>query len=87
MTQYAPCPRCGQSTAKKMGFTMWGGMIGPRLLSHVRCQACGATYNGKTGGSNTTNIVVYILAVFFLAFIFVFGIVAVASAIIYYNRL
>jgi hypothetical protein len=42
-----------------VNFTWWGGVLGPRLLKHVKCNGCGTTYNGKSGQSNTTNIVVY----------------------------
>lgn len=64
MIQYAPCPSCRQSVAQKMSFTWWGGLLGPKLLTHVKCQACGKTYNGKTGKDNTTNIVIYFAVVF-----------------------
>ncbi len=40
---------------------MWGGFVGPWLLSHVRCNRCGTCYNGKSGKSNTTAIVLYIV--------------------------
>jgi hypothetical protein len=32
------------------------------LLTHVRCAECGKKYNGKTGRSNTLNIVIAIVA-------------------------
>ncbi|HEV3416899.1 MAG TPA: hypothetical protein VG056_08810 [Pirellulales bacterium] len=57
--QFAPCPRCGNTAASRVGFTFWGGVIGPKLLTHVKCDQCGAKYNGKTGKSNTAAIVVY----------------------------
>ena len=57
MSEYAECPSCGQSKAKKVSFTWWGGMIGPGILNHVKCQACGTSYNGKTGNSNTVGII------------------------------
>lgn len=56
---FAPCPRCGQNIAERVGFTLWGGVLGPKLFTHVKCQACGNKYNGKTGQSNTLVIVVY----------------------------
>jgi transposase-like protein len=59
--EYAPCPQCSSSKATKVGFTWWGGLVGPRLLTHVKCQDCGTTYNGKTGRSNTGAIIVYTL--------------------------
>jgi hypothetical protein len=63
MTPYAPCPQCGNAAAEKMKFTWWGGLIGPWLLTHVKCQACAKQYNGKTGKDNTTNIVIYFIVV------------------------
>ena len=66
--QYAPCPKCRQSLARKVSFTWWGGLLGPRLLSHVKCGSCGAGYNGKTGKDNTTNIVIYTIVAIFIAF-------------------
>jgi hypothetical protein len=55
----APCPKCGGTFATKSGFTWWGGFLGPKLFNHVKCSACGTTYNGETGKSNTTAIVMY----------------------------
>ena len=54
-------------------FTWWGGILGPRLLSHVKCQNCGTAYNGKSGASNTTGIVIFMV---------VLGVVAVVLAIV-----
>ncbi|HLM01765.1 MAG TPA: hypothetical protein VK400_11975 [Pyrinomonadaceae bacterium] len=75
--QYAPCPKCSQSLAQKVSFTWWGGLLGPKLLSHVKCGSCGTGYNGKTGKDNTTNIVIYsivaIVIAFFLMLILFFG--------------
>lgn len=63
MTAYAPCPQCRYSVAEKMKFTWWGGILGPKLLTHVRCGACGKQYNGKTGKDNSTNIAIYFVVV------------------------
>lgn len=59
MTGYAPCPQCGGTNAEKLRFTWWGGVLGPKILTHVKCSACGKAYNGKTGKDNTTGIVIY----------------------------
>lgn len=67
MTEYVPCPKCGNSDVKRVGYTWWGGALGPRMLNHVKCNACGTTYNGKTGGSNTTGIIIYSIAVLVLS--------------------
>lgn len=63
-SEYVPCPQCRTPDPDKVGFTWWGGLIGPRLLKHVRCKTCGTTYNGKTGRSNTKGIVIYSLVLF-----------------------
>lgn len=54
-----PCPRCRENNATKVGWTFWGGALGPWLFNHVKCNNCRTTYNGKTGQSNTTAIVIY----------------------------
>lgn len=59
--QFAPCPNCGNVYAKKVGFTLWGGALGPKLCCHVTCTRCGRNYNGKTGRPNTTFITIYIV--------------------------
>lgn len=66
MPVYAPCPKCQNTQATAVTFTWWGGLVGPKLLSHVACTLCGAKYNGKTGRSNTAGIVVYSVVVFFV---------------------
>lgn len=58
MTNYAACPKCG-GVAEKLRFTWWGGLIGPKILTHVKCTQCGYKYNGKTGKDNTTGIIIY----------------------------
>jgi hypothetical protein len=56
---YAPCPRCGGTEGLRIGFTWWGGKLGPWLLTHVRCLTCGLKYNGKSGRSNLKGIIIY----------------------------
>ena len=80
-TQYAPCPQCGQSNAKPITYTWWGGAIGPRMMSHVKCQSCNTQYNGKTGKSNTQNIIIYNLVVFVVVFCACGGL-AIANALL-----
>jgi hypothetical protein len=62
--QFAPCYKCGSTSATKVGYTFWGGVIGPRLLTHVKCSQCGTKYNGKSGKSNTPAIIIYSVVVF-----------------------
>lgn len=71
MTNYAPCPKCGGTASERMNFTWWGGVIGPKVLTHVKCPQCRTTYNGKSGKDNTTNIVIYSVVVGLIAFAFV----------------
>lgn len=59
MKQFAPCPKCLNNSAEAVKFSWWGGLIGPRIINHVKCKACGATFNGKTGKDNTNNIIIY----------------------------
>ena len=54
------CPNCGHSNYSKVGFTWWGGLVGPWLFSHVRCNSCATTFNSKTGKSNNTAIAIYL---------------------------
>ena len=43
------CPSCAHDSAHRICFTAWGGVIGPRVFSLVKCAACGVQYNGKSG--------------------------------------
>ncbi len=70
MEEYAPCPNCGRSAAEKVGYTLWGGSIVPRLMHHVKCKYCGKTYNGKTGNSNTPLIITYNLVILIAVILF-----------------
>ena len=56
------CPSCAHDTAHRIQFTPWGGVIGPRLLSLVKCGACGMQYNGKSGRRVEKAIRVYTTA-------------------------
>jgi hypothetical protein len=60
MERYQPCPNCASDKAEAIGFTWWGGVVGPKMLNHVKCTQCGTTYNGKTGKSNQTAIAIYL---------------------------
>jgi hypothetical protein len=42
-----------------VGFSWWGGLLGPRLLNHVKCAGCRTKYNGKSGHYNTLGITIY----------------------------
>ncbi len=73
------CPKCGFNAASKVGFNWWGGALGPRLFHVVKCNRCAAQYNGKTGGTLTTVIIVYQLVA-----IVVFG--TIIGGLAYYAR-
>jgi transposase-like protein len=60
MNRYAPCPNCNAQEANEIGYTWWGGIVGPKLFTHVKCSKCGTTYNGKTGKSNQEAIAIYV---------------------------
>ena len=77
MNQFAKCPKCRNSNAEQVSFSWWGGVVGPKILKHVKCQSCGAKYNGKSGNYNTTAIVIYVAVVGVLTFalmIFLFAV-------------
>ena len=61
------CPKCGSTGHKPVTFTWWGGLLGPKMLNHVKCLACGYCYNGKTGRSNDTAIAIYVAVAFVIA--------------------
>jgi hypothetical protein len=53
------CPKCGNPSSRPVTFTWWGGLLGPKILHHVKCLGCGYAYNGKTGRPNTNGIILY----------------------------
>jgi hypothetical protein len=67
------CPQCGSSQISKVGYTWWGGVIGPRLLHHTKCEACKYRYNSKTRKSNTPGIIIYSVVLFVIAIVIVFA--------------
>jgi len=73
MTSHVPCPKC-RGHAEPVKFTWWGGVLGPKLLTHVKCQSCGHAYNGKSGKDNTAGIAIYFAVIAVLAFVVMFAI-------------
>jgi transposase-like protein len=69
-----PCPQCGSVKTEKVAFSLWGGALGPRLLSHAKCLDCKATFNGKTGQSNNRAIALYMVVTGLIAFAIIFAI-------------
>jgi hypothetical protein len=73
------CPFCQSPVPPRpAGFTWWGGLLGPKLLSHVYCASCGKGYNGKTNQPNTTGIIIYSVVV---------GVIALAVFGLLFSRL
>ncbi|MFM9903582.1 MAG: hypothetical protein ACKVQJ_03300 [Pyrinomonadaceae bacterium] len=71
-SNYIDCPKCGAADPKMVNFTWWGGVLGPKLLTHVKCLNCGNKYNGKSGKDNTANIALYFVAAGVAAFVVMF---------------
>ncbi|MBK7394665.1 MAG: hypothetical protein IPI64_15450 [Chloracidobacterium sp.] len=71
MATYAACPQCGDTNAQLLSFTWWGGLVGPKLLTHVKCPACGKKFNGKSGKDNTVGIAIYMGAISIFVFVLV----------------
>lgn len=70
MSAFEPCPFCQHDSAQPVRFTHWGGVIGPRLLSLVKCKGCGKQFNGRSGGRVEKAIKVYTwVAMFTLAIV------------------
>jgi len=80
MAEAVPCPQCGSNDVKRVGYTWWGGALGPRILNHTKCNACGTTYNGKTGRSNTGGIVLYTVVLLVLAIVLVLVVYSVIGS-------
>lgn len=86
MNQFAPCPKCSNSNAEQLKFTWWGGVLGPKILKHVKCGSCGAKYNGKSGKDNTAGIIIYSLVVGVIVFVVMLVSLGVLGALFYSSR-
>lgn len=64
------CPSCQSSELTKVKFTWWGGFIGPKIINTVKCNDCGKSFNGKTGGSNTVPIIIYTVVILAVVLLF-----------------
>ncbi len=71
------CPNCGHPDNTRIRWTWWGGLIGPAIINHVRCNHCGTAYNGKSGKSNNTAITIY----FVVTLVMALGIVVVCGGL------
>jgi len=72
---HVPCPKCGATGSQLLKFTWWGGALGPKMLTHVKCQNCGHKFNGKNGGSNVAGVAIYMIVTCILSFILMFAVV------------
>ncbi len=61
MSEFQPCPKCQSSDVKRVTYTWWGGILGPKLFNLVRCNQCGEQFNGRTGASSKKAIRIYFL--------------------------
>ena len=78
--EWVVCPRCASASVSRPTFTWWGGLLGPRIIPEVKCNACGHRYNGKTGGSNTTAIAIYLTVVCTIIFgMLALGVIAILT--------
>src|SRR5688572_13826143 len=76
--EWVACPRCRSPYVNKSTFTWWGGLVGPLIIPEVKCATCGNSFNGKTGGSLTAAIAIYLGVVLTL----VFGLLAVGMYVL-----
>jgi len=70
LNEIAPdgCPKCGSSLVSPVKYTWWGGLLGPKLFHHTKCNECKYTFNSKTRKSNTPAIIIYSVILFVVAF-------------------
>ena len=70
------CPQCKSPNVNRPAFTWWGGALGPKILSHAVCRACGFGFNWKTGQSNRTGIAIYMGVVLVISLVVVVAVAA-----------
>ena len=73
MPQGPECPRCHHQGVRTPGFTWWGGMLGPKIIKHVKCDRCAYSFNPETGQPITGAIIAYSVVVGVIALLFVFA--------------
>lgn len=80
--EYADCPECGcPGHAEKVSYTWWGSFWAPKMFKIVECNKCGTRYNGKTGGSYTLGMIIYLV----VAFLIIGGIFGLAAWIAFFR--
>jgi hypothetical protein len=58
---YRPCPGCGMGPLEEPKFTLWGGLIGHKILGVEQCRACRKWWVKKTGQPGGTRVVIYLV--------------------------
>jgi hypothetical protein len=78
--EFADCPHCGcPGHAKRVSFTWWGGIVGPSMFHHVKCEGCRRCYNGRTGADNTVGIVIYTTVSMAIGLVIVVALIALGA--------
>jgi hypothetical protein len=73
----APCPYCRAQSANSVGFTWWGGLLGPRIMGIVKCNNC---HNQFTKNGNKAGGAIGIYLGISLAIGLIIGVVIVAAS-------
>ncbi len=55
------CPECGSMDVHAVKYTWWGGMLGPKMFHHTKCEECKFTFNSKTRNSNKQAVIKYLV--------------------------
>lgn len=82
MHEFKPCPKCAAEGAKRVPFAWWGGIMGPLILTHVKCPQCRTKYNGRTGRSNAKAIAIY----FTVAWLIILSLIGITVFAVYWYQ-
>jgi transposase-like protein len=67
------CPNCHSRNTKKVNYTWWGGVLGPRLFNLHKCAHCRSEFNGTTGAPATKGILIYSAVAILIMFVIIFA--------------
>jgi len=70
------CPRCGSPFVDEVRYAWWGGVLGPSMLSLMKCPNCKLQFSGKTLQDAKNGIIIYNVIALVLAFVVFFVIFA-----------
>jgi len=73
------CPGCGGGPLEEPSFTIWGGVIGHKILGVERCTSCKKWWVKKTGAPGGTRILVYLIAGIILGVLLAVSFIGVRS--------